>query len=121
VPLYLPFDPLSRPQYLALQIEAAALLRVVDVEQPLKALGDDVHFYIAHLARPDVQNTARFVHGDVRGGEGVPPAATALARGGIFLRGGGLLVRGGDGAAYNPGAGEDDLCYYAVGLEVLAE
>lgn len=54
--LQLSLNSLPRPQYLALQIEAAAILRIVQIEQPLESLCYDFHFYIAHLARPYVQD-----------------------------------------------------------------
>ena len=117
--LHLSLYPLSCPQYFALQIETSALLRIVQVEQPLESLRDSLYFNVSHLSGAHVQDLAGFVHGDVRRREGATAASTTLAGGCIFLRRGGLTIRFGDGATYYSSAGEDDLCYYAVGLYVL--
>ena len=119
MPLQLPLYPFSRPQNLTLQIETPALLRIVHVEQPLKPLRNSFYFDVPHLARPNVLDLAGFVHGDVRGREAATAPSAILAGGCEFLRGGGLTVGFGDCAAYYPGAREDDLCYYAVGLGML--
>jgi hypothetical protein len=120
MPLYLPLDPLSCPQYLALQIETPALLRIVDVKQPLESFRDGLYLDVSHLPGPNVEDLAGLVHGDVRGREGATATSAILASGCILLGCGGLAVGFGDGATYYPGAGEDDLCYYAVGLGMLA-
>ena len=117
VPANLALDALPRAQDLALQVEAAALLGIVEVEQALEALGDELEVDLAHLGGADVEDLAGLVHGDVGRGKGA--AAVLLVGGGVLLRGGGLLVGFGDGAAYYSGAGEDDLGYYAMGLQAL--
>jgi hypothetical protein len=85
MPLYLPLNPFSRSQNLALQIETPALLRIVQIEQPLEPLGHSLYLDVAHLPGPDVQDLAGFVHGDVRGREGTTAASAILAGGCVLL------------------------------------
>jgi hypothetical protein len=119
VPLYLSFDSLSCPQYFALQIKTSTFLWVVEVEESLESLCDSLHFNVSHLTRPDIQDLAGFIHGNVRSREGAPTTATLLVCSGILLCGSCLAIGFGDCAAYYSGAGEDDLCDDAVGLAVL--
>jgi hypothetical protein len=113
MPLHLPLNPLARSQNLTLQIKTSALLRIIQIKQPLKPFGYSLHLDIAHFARPDVEDAAGLVHGDV-GAEG--RRCGRVVGGGVFLGSGGLTVGFGDGAAEDARAGEDDLGYYAVGL-----
>ena len=115
MPLDFPLNPLSCSQNLALQIETAALLRIIQVEQPLEPFCDCFQLNVAHLSWSDVQDLAGFVHGDVRSREGAA-TSTALTGCCIFLGGGGLTVRLGDGTPYYSGTGKDDLGYYTVSL-----
>jgi hypothetical protein len=111
--LHLPLNPLARSQNFALQIKTAALLRIVQIKQPLKPLRHSLHLDVAHLAGSDVQDAAGLVHGDA-GAEGRWGSGVVCRR--VFLGGCGLAIGFGDGAAEDAGAGEDDLGYYAVGL-----
>ena len=70
----------------------------------------------ACLRRRDVQNLARFVEGEAGGGEGVGGGRVVDLGLGEFLRGAGLFVGFGEGAAEDSRAGDEDLGDYAVRL-----
>lgn len=65
VALYLPLDPLSCPQDLALQIETATLLWVIQVKQSFESLCDCFQLNVSHLSWPHIQDLAGLIHGDV--------------------------------------------------------
>ena len=70
----------------------------------------------ARLRGRDVEDFARFVEGEAGGGEGVGGRRVVGLRLGEFLRGAGLFVGFGEGAAEDARAGYEDLGYYAVRL-----
>jgi hypothetical protein len=61
----------------------------------------------------DVEDFASLIEGQARGGE----ATAAFLLRSVFARGLGLLVGFGEGAAEDPGSGDDDLGDDAVSLE----
>ncbi|KAI9151571.1 Rap1 GTPase-GDP dissociation stimulator 1-A [Paramyrothecium foliicola] len=98
---------------LALQVEAAALLRVIGVEEALVALQHLLHVGLTSGGRLDVEDAARLVERHARGQRcAARGAAAGLARRALVGGGGlGLLVRGDEGAAEDSGAckkGRDD-------------
>lgn len=104
--------PLARAQDLALQVEAATLLGVVEVEELLEARHDMLDVGFAAGRGLDVEDLAGLVEGQTGGGE----AATGLCLCGVFAGRLGLLVGFSEGAAEDPGSGDDDLGDDAVSL-----
>lgn len=76
--LYFALDAFSRPEDFALQIETAAFLRIVQIKESLEAFCDLFELNVAHLAGPDVEDLAGFVHGDIGAGKGTSTPAIAL-------------------------------------------
>lgn len=116
--LDLSLDPLPRAQDLALQVEGAALLRVVAVEQALEAVHDLLHVGLAALGRFHVEDLAGLVEGHAAAEAGDAAAAAAVLglRALVLARGRRLLVGFGEGAADDARADDDDLGDEAVGL-----
>ena len=52
-----------------MDVEAAALLRLIEIEQSFEALHDGFHVYLAPLWRRDVEDLARFIEGEAGRGE----------------------------------------------------
>lgn len=119
---YLALEPFPRPQNLALQVEAAALFRVVLVEELLEAAQ---HLLVrdAVLGRVDVEDAARLVDGHAAGKVGAAGARGGAARVGLGMGAGELgrrlrlLVGGEERAADDPGPREDDLANELVRLQ----
>jgi hypothetical protein len=116
---YLGVDALPGSQHLALQVEAAALLGVVGVEQLLEARHDVLGVGLATLGGLDVQDLAGLLEGHAAvdacaGGGGVGVELGLGARVvGRRLR---LLVGFAECAADHAGADDHDLGYEAVRL-----
>lgn len=104
---------LACAQNLALQVETATLLRIVDVEELLESFHNVFDVLLAGRRGLDVEDFAGLVEGQAGGGE----ATAAILLRSIFSGGLGLLVGLGEGAAEDPGSGDDDLGDNAVSLE----
>jgi hypothetical protein len=104
---------LARAQNLTLQVETAALLRIVDVEELLESLHDVFDILLAGDRGLDIEDFAGLIEGQTRGRKA---AAAALLLCSIFAGSLGLLVGFGEGAAEDPGSGNDDLGDDAVSL-----
>lgn len=116
---YLGIYALPRPQDLALQVEAAALLGIVGVEELLEPLHDLLDVRLGALGRLDVEDLAGLVEGHAaraasRRGDTVGVELGLRPR--VVGRCLGLLVGFGEGAAEHAAAGDDDLCYDSVRL-----
>jgi len=107
------FYAFARPQNLTLQVEAAALLGIVDVEELLESLHNVFDVGFAGGRRLDIEDFAGLIEGYARGGE----TTAALVLRSIFAGGLGLLVGFGEGAAEDPGSGNNDLGDDAMSLE----
>lgn len=105
---------LACAQNLALQVETAALLRIVDVEELLESFHNVFDVLLAGHRGLDVEDFAGLVEGQAGGGG---EATAALLLRSIFAGGLGLLVGFGEGATEDPGSGDDDLGDNAVSLE----
>lgn len=77
---------------------------VVQVEQLLESFHGGLDVGIAGDGGLDVQDLAGFIESDAGSSD-----ATALLGGSMFTGGLGLLVSFGEGAAEDPGSGDDDL------------
>lgn len=104
---------LSCSQNLALKVETAALLGIVQVKQLLESLHNMLDVGFAAGRGLDVEDLAGLVEGQTRRGES---ATSILLLRSIFARGLGLLVGFGEGAAEDPGSGDDDLGDDAMSL-----
>lgn len=109
--LHLPhftLDPLPRSQHLALQIETATLLRIVDIEELLEALEHILHVGLSALWRLDVQDLTGLLegHGAARAEGGGPSVASFLLRFLVGGGGGGLLIGFCKGATEHARAGD---------------
>lgn len=104
--------PLTCTQNFALQVETAALLGVVEVEKLLESLHDMFEVGFAAGRGLDVEDPAGLVESQT----GRTECAVALLLCSIFAGCLGLLVGFGEGAAENPGSGDDDLGDDAVSL-----
>lgn len=104
--------PLACAQNLALQVETATLLRIVEVEQLLESLHDMFEVGFAAGRGLDVEDLAGFVESQT----GCAETATAFLLCSVFAGCLGLLVGFGEGAAEDPGSGDDDLGDDAVSL-----
>lgn len=96
-----------------MQVEAATLLRIVDIEQLLESRHHMLHVGIAACRGLDVEDFAGLI--EVQTGRSDATAALALG----FSGGLGLLVGFGEGAAEDPGSGDDDLRDNTVSLEKM--
>lgn len=101
-------------QNLALKVETAALLRIVQIEQLLEPLHNMLEVGFAAGRGLDVQDLAGLIKGQTRRGES---ATATLLLCSIFARGLSLLVGFGEGAAEYPGSSDDDLGDDAMSLE----
>lgn len=112
----LSLDALSRAQNLALEVEGAALRRVVRVKESPEALHDLLRIGLSRARRLDVQDLARLVEGHPR--RQVRPAGAVLpaGRARILARCRRLLVRFGEGASEDSTADDHDLGDDSVGL-----
>lgn len=61
--------PFAGAQDLALQVEAAATLRIVDIEQLLESLQDILHVRLPALGWRDIEDLAGFFEGQAGGGK----------------------------------------------------
>lgn len=104
--------PLARTQNLALQVETATLLGIVEVKQLLESLHDMFQVGFAAGRGLDVEDLAGLVEGQT----GCAETATAFLLASVFAGCLGLLVGFGEGAAEDPGSGDDDLGDDAVSL-----
>ena len=112
------FDTLARAQDLALQVEGAAVLGLVGVEQSLEAAHDLLYLSWLTGWRLDVEDLACLVQchagADVYAAGGA--AAVLGLRSLVLTRCRGLLVGFGEGAPQHAAADEDDLGDDAVCL-----
>lgn len=104
---------LACAQNLTLQVETAALLRIVDIEELLESLHNVFNVLLAGDRGLDIEDFAGLIEGQTRGGKA---AAAALLLRSVFAGSLGLLVGFGEGAAEDPGSGNDDLGDDAVSL-----
>ena len=97
-----------------MQVETTALLGIVDVEELLESLHNVFDILLAGDRGLDVEDLAGLIEGQTGGGEA---AAAALLLRSVFTRSLGLFVGFGEGAAEDPGSGNNDLGDDAVSLE----
>lgn len=122
----LALEPLFCPHNLALQVEAAALGRIVGVEQPLVALENLLDVGVTTGRGFHIEDLARLVESHA-GGERHPTGCVAhLGLVALVLRGGlGLLVRSDKGAAEDSGAreegGDDEFVRLVCRVSIVKE
>lgn len=106
--------PFTRTQNLALEVETATLLGIVQVEQLLESIHNmlDVGFGTA-TGGLDIEDLVGLIEGD---SGATAEGRTSLLAGVVFSGGLGLLVGFTEGAAEDPGSGDDDLGDNAVRL-----
>lgn len=114
------FYPFSCAQDLALKVETATLLGIVQVEQFLEALHDMLEVGFTALWGLDIEDATGFVEGQAAGREGVGGGGVALGGlGSVFGSGRGLSIGLGECTAEDTSAREDDLRDDAMGLRGL--
>ena len=106
--------PLASAEDLALQVEAATLLGVVDVEELLEPVHDLLHVDLPALRRLDVQDLARLVQCHAACEARARPAAGGVRidlglRPRVVRRRLGLLVGFCEGPAQHPGTDHEGL------------
>lgn len=109
------FQTLACTQNLTLQIETAAFLGIVRIEQFLEPSHDMFEVVFAGRRGLDVQDFAGFIDGHARGGSRF---SGCLLLPSVFSGRLGLFVGFGEGAAEDPGSGHDNLRDDAVSLVV---
>lgn len=113
----LEFDSLACSKDLALEVEAAPVLRLVEIEEPLESFHDQLQIRLSALRGRHVEDLARFVQREPGRDAIVRRAGPSLAGLlGVLLRCGRLTIGLEEGTAEDSSPGEDDLRDDPMGL-----